>query len=686
MRKRALLLVSCLFLDACGAEAPKPIVTPTTQASAAPAVVTPITPPHADASLLARSVLFSNPDRAQPQISPDGKQISYLSDVDHVMNVWVGPADKIADAKPITHDTKRGVRQYKWSRDGAHLLYLQDEGGDENWHLHAVSPKTQVDRDLTPIAGVHAQLAKLSYKHAGEVVVGLNDRDKKFHDVWKIDIASGKKTLIQKNEGFSGFELDDDFVVRFAERPNKDGSTEIMTPDNKGGFVSYGQIPMEDVLSTSFEQIDPTGKKVTMLDSRGRNTAALVEIDIASKQSKVVSEDPRADITDVFTDPVDHHVEATRSTFERSQWHVVDPKVQADFDTLKGLTPGDFSIYGKSKDDNRWLVGAVLSDGPMKFYLYDRSKKKADFLFTNQKALEDAKLEPMKSVVFKSRDGLDLVGYLTLPRGGNGKPTPMVLLVHGGPWARDEWGYNRQHQWLASRGYSVLSVNFRGSTGFGKKFISAGDKEWAGKMHDDLSDAVGWAVKNLIADPKKVAIMGGSYGGYSTLVGLTFTPDTFACGVDIVGPANLVTLLNTIPPYWESEVEQFTRRIGDHRTDEGRKFLAARSPLSHADQIKRPLLIGQGKNDPRVKQAESDQIVNAMKAKGIPVTYVLYPDEGHGFVRPENRTSFNAVAETFLAQCLGGPYQPIGDDFKGSSITVPEGAANVFGLDAALKK
>jgi dipeptidyl aminopeptidase/acylaminoacyl peptidase len=334
-----------------------------------------------------------------------------------------------------------------------------------------------------------------------------------------------------------------------------------------------------------------------------------------------------------------------------------------------------------------------MDDGPVRFYRYDRKTKKADFLFTNRKALEGLPLAKMHPVTIKSRDGLDLVSYLSLPKAsdpdGDGKPDkplPMVLFVHGGPWGRDHWGLHPYHQWFANRGYAVLSVNFRSSTGLGKSFTNAGDKQWAGKAHDDLLDAVKWAVDGRIADPTKVAIEGGSYGGYATLVGLTFTPDTFACGVSIVGPSNLMTLLATIPPYWAPIRSMFISRIGDPDTEEGKKLLRDRSPLFRVDQIKKPLLIGQGANDPRVKQAESDQIVKAMQDKKIPVTYVLYSDEGHGFARPENRQSFNAVNEIFLAQCLGGPYQPIGDDFKGSTIAVPAGADQIHSLPEALQK
>jgi dipeptidyl aminopeptidase/acylaminoacyl peptidase len=296
----------------------------------------------------------------------------------------------------------------------------------------------------------------------------------------------------------------------------------------------------------------------------------------------------------------------------------------------------------------------------------------------------------MRPVVIPARDGLKLVSYLTLPpevdEDRPPRPLPMVLDVHGGPWARDEWGFNAVHQWLANRGYAVLSVNFRGSTGFGKEFTNAGNREWAGKMHDDLLDAVDWAVEQKIADRGRVAILGGSYGGYATLVGLTFSPDVFACGVDIVGPSNILTLLSTIPPYWQPMVQMFKDRVGDFTTHEGKTFLEERSPLSRVDRIARPLLIGQGANDPRVKQAESDQIVRLMRQKEIPVTYVLYPDEGHGFARPENRLSFNAVVEAFLAQHLGGRYEPVGDDFAGSSISVPTGADGVPGLSEALSQ
>jgi dipeptidyl aminopeptidase/acylaminoacyl peptidase len=445
---------------------------------------------------------------------------------------------------------------------------------------------------------------------------------------------------------------------------------------------------MEDAMTTQAAGFDKTGKMLYLMDSRGRNTSALTALNLDTNQQTTIGEDPRADVGGILIHPTEKNIQAYAANYLRNEWRVVDKAIQGDFDYLRTVAEGDFTVGSRTLDDKKWIVVYVMDNGPVRYYLYDRGAKRANFLFTNNQDLEKATLTKMTPVIIKSRDGMDLISYVSLPAAERvsgstprpSKPLPMVLDVHGGPWGRDAWGLNSTHQWLANRGYAVLSVNFRGSTGFGKKFINAANMEWAGKMHDDLIDAVNWAVKEKIADPKKVAVMGGSYGGYATLVGLTFTPDVFACGVDIVGPSNIVTLLNTIPPYWTPMIEMFTSRVGDHRTEEGKSFLAQRSPLTFVDRIKKPLLIGQGANDPRVKQAEADQIVKAMQDKKIPVTYVLYPDEGHGFARPQNRMSFNAVAEAFLAEHLGGRYQPIGTDFKGSTITVPTGATQVPGL------
>ena len=659
--------------------------------------------------LIPRDALFGNPDRAMIKLSPDGSQIAFLSAVNGVLNVWVGPSDNPDAAKPVTDDKSRGIRNFSWAFTNSHILYTQDIGGDENWKVYSVDLKTKQTKDLTPFETIPgpdgqsitgpdkkplrptAQVQEVSEKHPEEILVAINNRNPQFHDVHRVNIITGKMDLVQQNDGYAGFTTDDEYNVRFAARMTQDGGSEILKRTDKGEFEPYEKVPMEDSLATSLAGFDKTNKVAYMTDSRGRDTAGLFSRDLATGKQTWIAEDSRADIGGVMAHPTEKTIQAVAFNYDRNQWKILDKSIAPDIDYLKTLADGDLTVTSRTLDDKKWTVAFLVDDGPVRYYLYDRPAKKAKFLFTNRKAIEGLPLAKMRPQIIKSRDGLNLVSYLTLPiwsdSDGDARPehpVPLVLFVHGGPWARDAWGYHPYHQWLSNRGYAVLSVNFRGSTGFGKKYLNAGNMEWAGKMHDDLLDAVDWAVNNKIADRDKVAIMGGSYGGYATLVGLTFTPDTFACGVDIVGPSSIVTLLNTIPPYWAPMIELFTKRVGDHRTPEGKSFLDERSPLNFVSRIKKPLLIGQGANDPRVKQSESDQIVTAMQAKNIPVTYVLFPDEGHGFARPENNTAFSAVTEAFLATHLGGRYQPIDDDFAGSTISVPTGADQVPGLSDAL--
>lgn len=645
--------------------------------------------------LIPRSVLFGNPEKAGVQLSPDGKYISYRAPVDGVMNVWVGPVDYPASAKPVTKDTHRGIRAYFWAYTSRNILYIQDKGGDENWHVYNVDLDTNKITDLTPFDGVQARVQEVSPDFPNEILVGINNRDPQLHDIHRVNIDTGKMTLVeQNNDGYLGYITDHDMKVYFAQKMTPDGGSQIDKRTGENSWSMFTKIPAADSLTTNPLGLDESRKNLFMLESRGRNTAALTLMNIASGQSRTLAEDPKADIAGFVGHPTKNIIQAVSSTYTRRKWHILDKSIEKDFKVLGKVADGEFNITSRTQDDSTWVVAYVMDSGPVRYYLYDRETKKAKFLFTNRPKLENVKLAKMHPQVIKSRDGLNLVSYITLPtwsdpdeNGRPDKPLPMVLFVHGGPWARDSWGYHSYHQWLANRGYAVLSVNYRGSTGFGKDFINASTFEWAGKMHNDLIDAVDWAVKSRIADKNKVAIMGGSYGGYATLVGLTFTPDTFACGVDIVGPSNLVTLLESIPPYWAPMIEIFTKRVGDHRTEDGRKLLTERSPLSRVDQIKRPLLIGQGANDPRVKQAEADQIVEAMQKKNIPVTYVLYSDEGHGFARPENKTSFNAVAEAFLAKHLGGRNEPMSEDISaGSSIAIPTGAEYIPGLPASLKE
>lgn len=643
--------------------------------------------------LIPREMLFGNPQRSTGRLSPDGRHLSFLAPHQGVLNVFVGSVLDPAGAEAVTDDDTRGIRRYFWAHTSDHIIYLQDKGGDENWRVYSVDLETGEETDLTPLEGVAAQIQQVSPRHPEEILVGLNDRDKSLHDIYRVNILTGERELVEQNPGYAGYLTDDEYNVRVAMEMLEDGSQRYLRRDDEGAWQEWFTVPHEDTLATSPIGFDAEGETLYLYDSRGRNTAALVAMDVASGDTEVLLEDEDADVSDVTRHPVSRRVQAAAVDYTRKEWTVLDDELAGDFEALREANDGELSIHTRTRNDNEWVVGYEQADKPYQYYRYDRNSGTVTFLFATRPDLTGRALMEMHPVTIESRDGLDLVSYLTLPpvpRAGEGSiqpedPVPMVLLVHGGPWGRDTYGYNSHHQWLANRGYAVLSVNFRGSTGLGKDFINAGDKEWAGKMHDDLIDAVEWAVDRGITTKDQVAIMGGSYGGYATLVGLTFTPERFACGVDIVGPSNLNTLLNSIPPYWKPMFELFATRVGDPRTEEGKALLKERSPLTHVEQIEKPLLIGQGANDPRVKQAESDQIVEAMQENDIPVTYVLFPDEGHGFARPENSLAFNAVAEAFLGECLDGYVEPIGDDFQGSSIRVPEGAGHVPGLEAALE-
>lgn len=643
--------------------------------------------------LIARKLLFGNPDKTAPRLSPDGKRLSYLAEVNGVLNVWVGPVDRPDAATPVTKDDKRGIRQYFWAYNNEQIIYLQDKGGDENWRVYVADVATQQTRDLTPFDKVQARVQQLSHHYPDEILVGLNNRNPQVHDIHRVNLRSGATSLVYENPGAASISTDAQFHVRYAMNITADGGLEFLKPDEGGALKPFAQASQADSMTTAIVSISDDGKTAYWYDSRGRDTSALVAVDTTSEKPSVLAANDAVDVDDVAVHPGTEAPQAVAFDRLRKEWKVLDPAVERDFAYLKKVSKGDLSILSRTLDDQHWLVAFEMDAGPQRFYHYDRAAGSARFLFTDRSQLEGKNLARMHPTTIKARDGLALVSYLSLPwwtdRDGNGrpsKPLPMVLLVHGGPWGRDDWGYYSLHQWLANRGYAVLSVNFRGSTGFGKKFINAADKQWAAAMHDDLIDAVDWAIRQRVADAQRVAIMGGSYGGYATLVGLTFTPEKFTCGVDIVGPSNLITLLESIPPYWTPLLNMFTSRVGDHRTVEGRALLNSRSPLNLVERIKRPLLIGQGANDPRVKQAESDQIVRAMNERKIPVTYVLFPDEGHGFARPVNNKAFFAVAEAFLAQHLGGQAEPIGDDLDGSSITVPNGAEHVQGLADVLSK
>jgi dipeptidyl aminopeptidase/acylaminoacyl peptidase len=661
-----------------------------------------LAPASADVPLIPRKVLFGNPERGGAQLSPDGKQIAFLAPLDGVMNVFVAPVGDITKAKSITSEKTRGVRQYSWAYNSTHVLYMQDDGGDENWRIHSVDTATGTAKDLTPFESIPgpdgkpiilpsgkplrpaAQIVAATSDFPEEIVVGLNNRNPQFHDLYRCNIKTGQLTKLYENNEWAGITVDETFTPRLAMRFTPDGGIEYQKFVDGQKTEPFEKVGQEDTMTTGFSDFDKSGRTLYYTDSRGRNTGAFFARDMQTGESKMLAEDPRCDAGGVLSDPKTGKVQAVSFNYLRNEWTILDPVLEPDFAYLRTVRSGEIVVGSRTQDDTKWIVGYTMDDGPVYVYLYERpgggKPGTAKFLYTNRPELEKQPLSKMHPVEIKARDGLTLVSYLTLPYGTDkdgdarpDKPVPMVLFVHGGPWARDSWGFNPYAQWLSNRGYAVLQVNFRGSTGFGKQFVNAGDGQWAATMHNDLLDAVKWSVDEKIAVKSKVAIMGGSYGGYATLAGLTFTPDEFACGVDIVGPSNIVTLINSIPPHWAPMLEMLKKRVGDHTTDEGRKILESKSPVNHVDAIKKPLLIGQGANDQRVKQAESDQIVSAMEQRQIPVTYVLFPDEGHGFARPENNQAFNAITEGFLSRYLGGRFEPAGDSIEKSTAQIKSG-------------
>jgi dipeptidyl aminopeptidase/acylaminoacyl peptidase len=612
------------------------------------------------AQLIPRQVLFGNPERVRPRISPDGTQLAWIAPSDGVLNVWVAPANQGKDqgigwsaARVVTDDSDRGIRMFAWAHDGRHLLYVQDAGGDENWRLHDVDLATMQRRDLTPFDNVQTQLIAAEKKFPTEILIGLNKDNPQLHDVYRLDLTTGELAKEVVNPGFVGWLADSQLVVRAGVAPQPDGSLILMVRGSADeDWRALLTIPAEDALTSTPVAFSDDGASLLAVSSVGADTGRLVRIDLATGTAGVLAGDPDSDVTDVRLHPDTREPQIVTFLKDRSEYLVLDPDVEADLAAIRALHPGDPSFADADDADRTWLIGFTNDTGAVPYYSYDRDTRTGQFLFEHQPELSRYELAPMEPFSFTSRDGLTIHGYATFPPGAGREGLPMVLNVHGGPWARDAWGFNPEAQWLANRGYLCVQVNFRGSTGYGKAFVNAGDREWGGRMHDDLVDALAFATGQGWADPGRVAIYGGSYGGYAALVGAAFTPELFCCAVDIVGPSNLKTLIETIPAYWAPMISQFHRSVGDPAKDAD--FLWSRSPLSRADNISIPLLIAQGANDPRVKQAESEQIVAALVKAGIEHEYMLFPDEGHGFAKPENRLRFYAAAERFLARHLGG--------------------------------
>lgn len=618
--------------------------------------------------LIPREILFGNPEKTSPRLSPDGKYLAYIApDENNILQVWLRTVGE-EDDQIITADKKRGIRIFFWTYNPDQLMYMQDSDGDENFHLYLVNIKSKIVRDLTPFQGVKAEPIDLDPKFPNLVLVGMNLNDPQTFDVFRVNLENGAVEFDTKNPGnILSWTADAEFQIRAATASTPDGGSELLfretTDKNWESLRHWG--PDEEGGALGFS-VD--GKTLYIEGNHDANAQRLIALNLENRQETVIAQDPQYDVGGVMMQPITRVIQAVSFYKDKQEWQILDESIAADFAEIAKVREGEFFISSRDLADRNWLVAYMTDDGPVYYYAYSRDTKTSTFLFSNQPKLEGLQLAAMQPVSYQARDGLKIHGYLTTPVVITAENLPTILLVHGGPWARDTWGYDPEAQWLANRGYAILQVNFRGSTGYGKDFVNAANREWAGKMHDDLIDAVNWLVEKGISDREKVAIMGGSYGGYATLVGLTFTPEVFACGVDIVGPSNLITLLQTIPPYWEPMKQQMYHKIGNLETEP--EFLKSRSPLFFIDRIQKPLLIGQGAHDPRVKQSESDQIVEAMKQANLPVEYVLYTDEGHGFARPENRLHFYAVAEEFLAKHLGGRF---------------EAATNIEGHSAVIK-
>ncbi|MBK7859102.1 MAG: S9 family peptidase [Archangiaceae bacterium] len=607
----------------------------------------------AEPALIPRDVLLGNPERLRPQLSPDGTKLAWLQpDPRNVMQVWVRTLGQADDA-PVTEDPKRGLRVFQWAEDSKTLLYLQDRDGDENFHLYAVDLATRAARDLTPYPNVRAGIVDTLPKQPDTVLVQLNLRDRKAFDVHRVSLKTGKVELDTQNPGdVTQWVTDANMLVRAAVAATPEGGQEVRVRETaKLPWKSLVRVGPEESLAVYGFTLD--GKGLFLATSIGTDTQRVVEKNLKAGSERLLAKSDTSDPLGVIVHPT--RLELHGVAFDvggHAEWTTLDSTLKADLAAIRQTASGDLDVVSRDLADAQWVVAATVDTGPVRYYRYDRVAKKAELLFSHQPKLEGLPLVEMKPVSFAARDGLVLSGYFTAPP----QPKGLVLLVHGGPWGRDGWRYNGEVQLLANRGYAVLQVNFRGSTGYGKRLLNAGNKQWGLAMQTDLLDAVDWAATQGV-DPRRVCIMGGSYGGYAALAGAAFTPDAFRCAVDLVGPSNLGTLLRSVPPYWAAMKGQFSRRVGDLDTDA--ELLRKASPLFAAERIKIPLLIAQGANDPRVRQSESEQVVAALEKAGLPVTYVLYPDEGHGLARPENRTDYYARVEQFLAASLGGRVEPL---------------------------
>ncbi len=653
---------------------------------------------------------FAQASYDAPRISPDGEHIVWMAPLDGVTNLFVAPTEDLEAARPLTRETERGLQprdvsgvvMYRFSRDGRYVVFPKDTNGDENWNLYAVSIDSAEVRNLTQLDEGRAELLRLSDEDPTKALVGVSANLLSPPDLFAVDLETGERKMVAASGGYLGYVADNTLKPRVALAWNAEGGIDYLTakpdssrPEDFELAMSVGPDDIPAVSASGYQKIvrvDRANELVYFYDSRDRDTIALVEMDLATGETRHIASDERVDVGGVLYHPTEHVPQAYAVNWTRKRWVAIDDDIAGDLAFLEQASEGDLDVVSRSHDDRRWIVRFTLAHEPQTYSLYERTPVddqpgQLTELFVTTPELEGLRLSKMHPVVIPSRDGLDLVSYLSFPPwldGGDGrpsKPVPLVMLVHGGPSdERAQYAFGPFVHWLTNRGYGVFYVNYRGSPGFGKAFVNAQRLEWGGKMHDDLVDQAEWAIGEGVTTREQIAILGGSYGGYATLVGMTITPDVFACGVDLVGPSNLEIFM----PHWDVDV--MSKIIGDPRTEEGLELLRARSPINFAHQAKHPILIGQGANDSRVPQDQSDSMVDVFVENGVEVTYLLYPDEGHGFLRPENNRSFWAIAEVFLAECLGGRAEPLTDQLSGSSAQVVAGAEHIPGLAEALAR
>jgi len=607
--------------------------------------------------LIPREDLFGNPDKTDPELSPDGTRLAYLAPEEGVLNVWVGTIGR-RDDHPITNDRKRGIRYFSWLYDDTYIIYIQDKDGDENWHVHAVDLTSGEDRDYTPFDHVQARVIDVSPERPNELLIALNRRDPVYHDVYRLDITTGKLELVYQNDQrFIGFLADHDGKLRVGMSSRDDGGVDLHVRDTVDApwRVLYSWGPT-DLIRAGAISFTPDNRGLYISSSVGTNTCELRILDIATGKEETVASDPRADVDTYVLHPTKHTIQAVSFVKERLDWKILDDDIRDDFDVIRRLRRGSFRIVDRDRADKSWLVLVDSDIGPPEYYVYDRETKSGRLLFSTREALEGVALARMEPIRFTARDGMKINAYLTTPRGVPTKDLPLVVLVHDGPWWRDHWGFNAQAQWLANRGYAVLQVNYRGSIGFGKDFVNAANRDWGGAMQTDLLDGVQWAVKRHIVDPKRVAIMGRGYGGYAAMIGLAQTPNTYACGISLNGPPDLISFIKRYIDSRQAIETIIWDRLGHPERDAEK--LKERSPSQMIDKITKPLLIAHGTNHPRVPIEDVRAMVAKLEQAGKPVTFLEYPDEGEALAVPKNRLDFHAKVENFLAKYIGGRYEP----------------------------